>query len=305
MSNFKQKILDFVHGEKSEIEIEEEIIEEKKVPKHHEVTISERIYNDIEKGKSTKTLNKFYVAVSIILSIVIIGSLLYCVTNLPNFGDPANPANNIVSGRYIEKGIEEGGATNLVGNMILDYRAFDTLGESHVLFIAASAVIILLMRTKTKKEEDEETKDEETFSYKDKHDPILRKGALLIVPAVLMFGVYVVLNGHLSPGGGFSGGAIMGAAFILYNLSFGDHSTEKFINTFTYRAIIISALGFYAFSKSYSFFTGANQIHSIIPNGVPGDILSSGLILPLNIAVGIIVSLTMFGFYSLFDREEI
>ena len=69
--------------------------------------------------------------------------------------------------------------------------------------------------------------------------------------------------------------------------------------------MIVTALGFYALAKSYSFYTGANHLHSIIPIGVPGDLISSGLILPLNICVGVIVACTMFGFYSLFDREAI
>lgn len=52
--------------------------------------------------------------------------------------------NNEVSQRYIEKGLQETGAVNIVTGMILDYRAFDTLGESHVLFIATCTVLILL-----------------------------------------------------------------------------------------------------------------------------------------------------------------
>lgn len=303
MSSFFKSINDFVDGVSPSEEKVKSIRHKKS--KHHEKTLLERMENDLVSGKNKKSFQNVYNAMSIILALIIIGCLLYTVSFLPTYGDASNPANNIVSGRYIEMGVKEGGATNLVGNMILDYRAFDTLGESHVLYIAACTVTILLARLKSKKEEDEEIADEELYSHDDKHDDILRKGALLVVPAILMFGIYVVINGHLSPGGGFSGGAIMGAAFILYNLSFGDHSTEKFINIKTYKTIIISALGFYAIGKSYSFFTGANQIHSIIPNGIPGNILSSGLILPLNIAVGVIVALTMFGFYSLFDREEI
>ena len=62
------------------------------------------------------------------------------------------------------------------------------------------------------------------------------------------------------------------------------------------------ALGFYSLSKSYSFFTGANHLESFIPKGTPGNILSSGLILPLNIAVGMVVACTMYGFYVMFRK---
>jgi len=61
----------------------------------------------------------------------------------------------------------------------------------------------------------------------------------------------------------------------------------------------------YAASKAYSFFTGANHLESHIPLGTPGAILSSGLILVLDICVGIVVACTMYGFYALFTKGEL
>ena len=76
-------------------------------------------------------------------------------------------------------------------------------------------------------------------------------------------------------------------------------------NEKVYRRITVSALTFYCLAKSYSFFTGANHVGYEIPKGVPGAILSSGFILPLNICVGLIVACTMYGFYALFTKGEI
>ena len=301
MSSFKENIKAFVDGTPI-VEEKNEKKSRKLVRHHHEKSFTERVTNLVEKGEN-KTVNKIYNTVAIIMAMIIIGCLIYTVSFLPSFGEPGNPANNEVVRKYIVDGIADTGATNFVAGMILDYRAFDTLGESTVLFIAAATVIILLFNKKTKKELD--TAAYEESHYEDKHDLILRHGALILVPCTLVYGIYVILNGHLSPGGGFSGGTIMGAALILYNLAFGDNSTKKFFNFTVYKVITIVALSFYALSKTYSFYTGANQIHSIIPKGIPGNILSSGLILPLNICVGIVVACTMFGFYSLFDREEI
>ena len=70
-------------------------------------------------------------------------------------------------------------------------------------------------------------------------------------------------------------------------------------------ALLLLSLGFYACSKTYSFFTGANHLHSIISPGVPGRILSAGLILPLNVAVGFVVCCTMYSFYMYFQRGEL
>ena len=300
MNSFKEAINSFVDGTpKAETTVK---AKEKRTYKHHEMSLTERLTSMIEKGESKGARNA-YTVIAVIMAIVIIGCLIYTVSSLPQFGSPSNPANNEVVRKYIMDGIPDTGAINFVAGMILDYRAFDTLGESTVLFIAASAVIILLFRKKTS--EERKTAEIEEKIYEDKRDVILRHGALILVPFTLIFGIYVILNGHLSPGGGFSGGTIMGAALILYNLAFGDKSTKKFFNFKVYKVITIIALSFYAISKTYSFYTGANHIHSIIPKGIPGNLLSSGLILPLNICVGIVVACTMFGFYSLFDREEI
>lgn len=73
----------------------------------------------------------------------------------------------------------------------------------------------------------------------------------------------------------------------------------------TYQRVVLCALLTYAASKCYSFYTGANGIHSIIPLGTPGAILSSGLILVLNICVGFIVTCTMYAFYAVFRKGEV
>lgn len=267
--------------------------------KHHEKTILERFQkwaadNEIELYK------RFYKVLSVICACIIIGCLLLTVAYLPSFGDPSNPANNEVSRKYILDAMAETGAVNIVAGMILDYRAFDTFGESTVLFIAASAVIILLRNDRKKR-----GAKEDDVIYEPKEDVILQTVAKILIPTALIFGIYVVLNGHISPGGGFSGGAIMGAALILYCNAYGTTAVSRFFTYKTFSAVSVTALGFYAVAKSYSFYTGANHIHSIIPTGTPGDLISSGLILPLNICVGVIVACTMYGFYSLFNREAI
>ena len=60
----------------------------------------------------------------------------------------------------------------------------------------------------------------------------------------------------------------------------------------------------YGVMKGYSFFTGGNHVGWDVPKGTPGELLSGGLILPLNICVGIIVACTMYTFYTLFLSGE-
>lgn len=259
----------------------------------------EAMYHKYENWPQTKGIRifqRFYQLMSVGLCVCIIAALLIAVSYLPSFGNRNNPINNEVPQRYIEEGIEETGAINFVTGMILDYRAFDTLGESHVLFIAACCVLILLRKDGKKKMK------KERIEIKDK---ILQKISFVIIPPIFIYGIYVILNGHLSPGGGFSGGAIIGAGLILYLNAFGEEKMKRFFTYKTFQVISVGSLLFYAAAKSYSFYTGANHIESIISKGTPGNILSSGLILPLNIAVGLVVACTMYAFYALFKKGEL
>ncbi len=257
--------------------------------------------------RGARLTTHLYRLMSVIVCVGIIWVLLGAVADLPRFGGADNPINNEVSERYIEKGMEETGAVNIVAGMILDYRAFDTLGESHVLFIAVCSVLILLKLNldkdgrPTREKLDAEANDR---VYEPKNDMILQRVASLLVPFILLFGIYNLLNGHLSPGGGFSGGAIMGAGLILYLNAFGFQKTSRFFSFKTFRVVSYAALTFYAVAKAYSFFTGANHLPSFITTGNPGDILSAGLILPLNIAVGMVVACTMYAFYTLFRKGD-
>jgi len=180
----------------------------------------------------------------------------------------------------------------------LDYRAFDTFGESNVLFIATCVVLGLLKTSPDKQKKDAERERH----YEPKDDSILQKITFALFPVILVFGIYILFNGHLSPGGGFAGGAIIGAGLILYANAFGFEKLSRFFTEKTYKTISFCALTFYCLAKSYSFFTGANHLPSFIPLGTPGNLISAGLILPLNICVGMVVACTMYAFYTLFKK---
>ncbi len=250
-----------------------------------------------------RRIRAVYVILSVFTCAAIIFFLLQAVDGLPFYGSASSPVNNEVSRRYIEQGVEETGAVNFVSGMILDYRAFDTLGESTVLFIAVCAVMILLRNDMGSGGRPEKGSLAPLTDHCDgKEDPILRHAAMFLVPVILLFGITMVLNGHLSPGGGFSGGAILGAGLMLFLNAFGREHAVRFINYRVFITVIFAALTFYAGAKSWVFYTGANGIAFPVPLGQPGAILSAGLILPLDICVGMIVSCTMYGFYNLFRK---
>ncbi len=241
----------------------------------------------------------WYRIVAVACCLTLMGAFLYMTAHITGYGEENLRAAEVAD-RYITQGEEETGAENIVAGMILDYRAFDTLGESHVLFTALVCVMVLLGMGSSS----EEPVELDDF-YPTDRDPILRRVCLLLGPCILLFGLYIMLGGHLGPGGGFSGGAVFGTGLVILACAFGDDTLDQALTLSRFRRITFLALCFYSFAKGYVFFTGANGIENHIPKGTPGSILSAGLILPLDIAVGLVVACTMFGFYSLFRRGRI
>lgn len=244
-------------------------------------------------------LEKLYKPLALLFSLFFMVTLLHTVDDLPPYGRAEIPAMNELSGRYIESAMEETGAVNYVAGVILDYRAFDTLGESHVLYAALTAVLILLLDDNKGDVRD----SDRLFDFS--QDAVIVNSARIMVPIIVFFGIYVVLNGHISPGGGFSGGAIIGAGLIFYCVAMGYERAHVLLSMKSLQTVAPAALCFYSLSKCYSFFCGANGLESGISSGTPGRIFSAGLILPLNITVGIVVSLTMYALYSLFRRGRV
>lgn len=286
-------------------EVEMQVQEETVLP--HETIIErmreaetrrDKVYDE-EQNKLARLFHVIYVIMAIVFCITLVGVLLVTVSWLPPDGNAANPVNNVVSERYIEQGLQETGALNIVSGMILTYRAFDTFGETNVLFIATCCVMIMLMVDDAILKKRAIMNDRR---FEPKNDVILQGVAFILCPIIFIFGIYIILNGHLSPGGGFSGGSIMGAGLILYVAAFGFNKTQRFFDEHVYKIAKITALCMYGLIGTYFYMTGANGIENHIPLGIPGHILSSGIILPINICVGLEVACTMYAFYALFRR---
>ena len=265
---------------------------------YHNKSIGER-WREWMAGNAKRKFYYLYNTFSTIFCLSFILVLLIAVSHLPRFGDPGNPTNNELVERYIEQGVQDTGALNIVAGVILDYRAFDTYGESLVLFVAVCSILILLHNAGPLDAFDSFLREME----EPRSNVILQHTSSLLVAMILIFGFYVIFFGHLGPGGGFSGGAILGSALSLYANAYGTRRARFFTYKIFCR-IVAGCLFFYALAKGYSLFTGANQINSIIPLGTPGRLFSAGLILPLNLAVGLIVASTMYVIYILFSREE-
>jgi multicomponent Na+:H+ antiporter subunit B len=235
---------------------------------------------------------------SIAITITLIMILLLGVNELPKFGQSDNPANNEVAHYYIEQTTKDTGAMNIVTGIILDYRAFDTFVEASVLFTASIVVLVLL-----KKENKIQDKETHETIFK---STILKEVSKVLIPCIQIFGIYIIMYGHLSPGGGFAGGTIIGTSFILYRVIYGKNFTDKLLPYSKLITFLCGSIMFYGLLKGYSFITGGNHLNLPQPSlGTPGNILSGGFLLPLNILVGLIVAITIYFFFTLFDGGEI
>lgn len=207
--------------------------------------------------------------------------LLLVIASELGFGDPAL----LIGGDILAQAPDEVGAANIVTAVLLGYRGIDTLGELSILFAAATAAGLVLVGgrgTKTRKV-----------------DPpggfILRTGADLLFPLLLVVGLYIILHGHLTPGGGFQGGVILAAAFFVLVLarpgadgSGGmNHTAIAFIEG-------LAGAGFIGLGL-WSLWDKGNFLQPMLGHGVFGTLLSAGTLPLLSMAVGLKVGAELAG----------
>lgn len=136
-------------------------------------------------------------------------------------------------------------------------------------------------------------------------DAILKTIARMVVPFIIVFGIYVILNGHISPGGGFSGGTIIAAGFILWHAAFGFDGLRKYFDFKKLGWVNTIALIAIALVNIPNFIMGSMGYKSIFPLLTPGNIISATTVLLLDIAVGIKVACTMYELYAIFTEGEV
>lgn len=179
-----------------------------------------------------------------------------------------------VSRYYAEQGPRELGAPNLVTAVVVTYRGLDTLGEVTVLFISAAGVGLMLRRR-------EKRPSEEPPSHASE---IVETASRLLEPLVVLLGIYVFLNGHLSPGGGFPGGAIMASGTVLLLLALPETSLSRRLISWTesvsgFAYVLIGVLGVVL--------AGGFLDNRILGLGEYGHLLSAGAIPLIYLFIGL------------------
>ena len=123
-------------------------------------------------------------------------------------GVPFGEDKMLVGQYYLSNVKQQTGAVNAVTAVVVNYRGFDTLGEVTVLFIASTGVGALLWRKRRER------------TAKTEGSVVLTTGTKLLFPFIVIFGAYIFIHGHLTPGGGFPGGATIATAFLLLYMAF-------------------------------------------------------------------------------------
>ncbi len=156
-----------------------------------------------------------------ILSFLVVGAaalvLIYATFDKPRFGDPNAPVQTHVAPWYLEKTPEYIDIPNVVTAVLGSYRGYDTLGEVFVVFTAGIGVLFLLGRGRPSERSDVINENEGL-----RHHLIPRVVGRVLIPFILLFGLYVQFHGEYGPGGGFQAGALIAAGIILFALIEGE-----------------------------------------------------------------------------------
>ncbi|MBN2465231.1 hypothetical protein JXD38_06375 [candidate division WOR-3 bacterium] len=129
--------------------------------------------------------------------------------------------------------------------------------------------------------------------------PVVQVIARLLAGLLFLFGTYIVMHGHLTPGGGFAGGVLVAAAFILMSLAFGSvEHTER--NSYTLSSVVESLGGVLFVCLALAGYVAVAyffQNAATYGTGTPLKLISGGMILPANIAIGIKVGAGLFAVF--------
>ncbi len=158
--------------------------------------------------------------------------LIYATFDKPRFGDPDAPVHTHVAPWYLETTREQIDIPNVVTAVLGSFRGYDTLGEVFVVLTAGIGVLFLLAPGRSSRRPDD------TLPVADaglKHHLIPRVLGQLLIPFILLFGLYVQFHGEYGPGGGFQAGAIIAAAIILYALLEGE---ERALRVISHRVLL-------------------------------------------------------------------
>lgn len=232
-----------------------------------------------------------------LILVLCLGLLLaWAVQDFPVWGDPQAPASSSpLSSHFIASTGVDTEVPNMVTAVLADYRGFDTMFETVVVFIAGVAVFSILRGGPRRRTRDRE------FVVDFEPDLIVTNTVRLIIPVIQIFALYVLAHGHVSPGGGFQGGVAMGASFILIALAWDLKSAlrrfpvERCFAVAALGIVIYGGIGLLSMLLGGEFLDYAH-LSAVLP--VSPEMARYHAMLGVEIGVGFTVTAVMFALYA-------
>ena len=223
--------------------------------------------------------------------------LIYGTLDMPSFGAADAPVQEHVAPRYINESADEIGIPNAVTSVLASYRAFDTFGEVIVVFTAGIGVLALLMRADLPP-----VSSAKSTASMHEH-MVLRIVAKMLIPLILLFGLYVQFHGEYGPGGGFQAGVIFASAFFLYAMLYGMNAARKVIDN--YLVQVLAALGvlIYGTTGVVSLLSGKNFLDYSVFSADPIHAQHLGIIF-IELGVGLTVATVMIIIFFTFSGRS-
>jgi multicomponent Na+:H+ antiporter subunit B len=210
--------------------------------------------------------------------------LVIGLAGLPAFGDYKGVYGLLINGI----GVSVRHATDLVTAVNFDFRAFDTLGEEFILFGSVLGVVLILRQLRDEHERPSQHEaDEHTFAGASE---ALRAMSLVLIPSLIALGVYIVVHGQITPGGGFQGGVILAAGPLAVFLA-GRYIRMRVLAPEKLEEIAdaAGAAGYALVGLGGLIFAGV-FFKNLLPFGIPGHLLSAGQMPIASAAVGLEVT---------------
>ncbi len=182
---------------------------------------------------------------------------------------------------YVRLVPQDLGAPNVITGILLTYRAFDTLGEVAVLFMVAAGVgLVLGASGKTAGARIER----ERRAGKTPASEIVQSATQIMVPLIAIFAAYIIMNGHISAGGGFQGGAVIASAVMLLLLANPSHKLNAAFLSITES---VAGVLFVLVGIAGLIFAGGFLDNRVLPLGQFGAFFSAGAIPVLSVLLGV------------------
>jgi multicomponent Na+:H+ antiporter subunit B len=176
---------------------------------------------------------------------------------------------------YMKSVPQQLGAPNVITGILLTFRAFDTLGEVAVLFMVAAGVGLLLSGG---------SKPAEAAEERAAASELVQNGADILLPLIFIFAAYIIMNGHLSAGGGFQGGAVIASGVMLLLLA---KPATKLAQDFLSFSESLAGVLFVLVGVVGLIFAGGFLDNRVLPLGQFGAFFSAGAIPVISILLGI------------------